>query len=188
MKSPVRHSSWMVTIPLAVAAVAYVFFVFLPQKRAIGQIREQIKQRQDYIVEAGTRAGAVEAAQEELETTTAYSTAWSQRAPAERGLSATYARIQELAKAAGTAVVRFDPEPVVRYETISLAPLKLGCIGSFAEVCGFLEDLERLPLGIWVTELRLERSRQNEESVQCEITLGIFACNSEDSDYANQSD
>lgn len=188
MKTAVRRSSWIVTVSVAAAAVAYAMLSFLPERRAIGEARRQISEKQDYIVRIGGLTGALRTTQQQLGEAEAYNAAWEQHAPAEGELPAVYGRIYELGKAAGATVTRFDPEAALRYEKVSYVPLAVGCVGSFAEICGFLEGLEGLPLSIWVNELRLKGTGEPGESVSCEITLAVFANNSGKSDYADPSE
>jgi Tfp pilus assembly protein PilO len=188
MKTSVRRSSWIVTIPVAAAAVAYLCLCFLPESRVIGEARDQVRQEQNYVVEAARRVEVLNAAVEELRQTQAYNATWVRHAPTERDLSAAYGEIHDLAKASGATITRMDPEPPVRYETVSRTPLKVECVGSFVGICGFLERLEGLPQEIWVTELHLERSREERGPVLCQMTLGIFASNPEDSDYVEHSE
>jgi Tfp pilus assembly protein PilO len=188
MKGSIRRNSWIVTVPLAAAAVAYVTLSFLPERRATAEARQQIRQKQDYIVQAGGLAAVLRTAETELKRTRAYTAAWEQRAPAEGELSATYGKIHELAKAAGATVTRFDPEPAVHYETISQIPIKMGCVGSFAGICRFLEGVERLPLAIWEKEVAIKQNGQHEKDVSCELILAVFSNNSENYDYVGKSE
>jgi Tfp pilus assembly protein PilO len=188
MKTSIRRHSWIVTVPLAAAAVAYVTLSFLPARRAAAQARQQIRQKQDYIVQAGGLAAAARNAGTELEKTRAYVAAWRQRTPTEGRLSETYGRIHELAKAAGAKVTRFDPEPAVRYETISQIPINMGCAGPLAGICKFLEGVDDLPLAIWVKQVTLKHNGQDGENVQCELVLVVFSHNSENYDYIEKSE
>ncbi len=188
MKTTIGHNSWIVTVPLVAAAVAYIALSFLPNRRAIGEAREQIRKKQDFIVQAGGLATALRTVEDQLVRAQAYNAAWERNAPGEGELSTFYGRINELATAAGTTLTRFDPEPAVRYEKISRVPLAIGCVGSFAQICRFLEGLERLPPVIWISELRLSRTGQEGNSVGCELTLGVFTCNPENSDYVDRSE
>ena len=188
MKTTIRRNSWLVTVPLAAAAVAYICLSFLPERRAIGKARQQVRQKQDYIVRAGSLATALRIAKEELEKTGTYNTSWEQHAPAQGELSALYGKIHELAKAAGITITRFNPEPVVRYETISRIPIGMGCVGSFADIGQFLEGLESLPMEIWANELHLNRAGENGQDVSCTLTLVVFACNSKNSDYVEDTE
>ena len=188
MKTTIRRNSWLVTVPLAAAAVAYISLSFLPERRAIGKARQQVRQKQDYIVRAGSLATALQIAKQELKKTGTYNTAWEQHAPAQAELSGLYGKIHELAKAAGVTITRFNPEPVVRYEKISRIPIGMGCVGSFAQICEFLEGLEGLPLKIWANECHLARGEQNGQGVSCELTLDVFTCNLENSDYVEHTE
>ena len=188
MKGSIRRNSWIVTVPLAAAAVAYVTLSFLPERRATAEARQQIRQNQDYIVQAGGLAAVLRTAETELGKTRAYIAAWEQRAPAEGELSATYGKIHELAKAAGATVTRFDPEPAVRYETISQIPIKMGCVGSFAGISRFLEGVEGLHLAIWAKEIAFKQDGQNEKDVTCELILVVFSHNLENYDYVEKSE
>jgi len=188
MKNNIRRGSWFVTVPLAAVAVAYVAFVFLPGRRAVGELKQQISQKQEFITQATGVVTSLGTTREELEGTRAYNGAWRQRAPAARKLSAFYGQIYELTKAAGTATTRFDPEPVVTRNQIREIPLTMGCAGSFAQVYEFLRGLEGLPAEIWVDRLQLEKSSEKGGLVNCELSLVVFACNPENSDYVEDSE
>jgi len=188
VKKSTRRNSWIVTVPLAAAAVAYFTLSFLPERRATAEARQQLRQKQDYIVQAGGLAAVLRAAETELKRARAYTAAWQERAPVGGGLSAAYGQIHELAKAAGANVTRFDPEPAVPYETISQIPIKMECGGPFAGICEFLEGVEKLPLVIWAEEVTVKQDGQNEKHVLCKLTLVVFSNNSENSDYVGKSE
>jgi Tfp pilus assembly protein PilO len=188
VKASIRRNSWIVTVPLAAAAAAYFTLSFLPARHATAQARQQIREKQDYIVQVGGLAGAARTAEAELEKARAYVAAWRQRTPTEGRLSATYGRIHELAKAAGAKVTRFDPEPAVRYETISQVPINMGCTGTLAGVCKLLEGIDGLPMAIWVKQVLLKRDGQDGGHVQCELVLVVFSHNSENYDYVAKSE
>jgi Tfp pilus assembly protein PilO len=183
MKTPSHRNSWIVTVPLAAAAVAYVMFSLLPDRRAVGEIRQQIRKKQDYVVQVGGLTGVLHAAEEELQETRAYSAAWRQSAPDPRDLSGVFGKIHETARTAGTTIMRFDPEPVVYHERIGRTPVAVSCVGSFSQICAFLERLEELPQTIWAEELEFRRSGQDGQSVSCNLALVVFTGDLEDSDY-----
>ena len=187
MKTKVHRGSWIVTVPLAAASIAYIMLVFLPGRRAIGEARDQIEQKQDYITRAAGLP-ALRAAQQALEKTQAYNTTWEEHAPAQGRLSALYGRIHALAEAAGTTTTRFDPEPLVSYDNLLQIPLVVGCTGSFAQVCEFLRGLEGLQATIWMESVDLEHLVGVGESITCELNLVVFVDNPEISDYAKHSE
>ncbi len=188
MKTKARRGSWMVTVPLAAAAVIYVTLVFLPGRRAIGEARDQIQQKQAYIAQSASLPMALNTAQRQLQKTRAYTAAWKEHAPTAGELSALYGKVHALAKAAGATTTRFDPEPVIPLDTISKIPLTVGCTGTFDQVCEFLRSLETLPMTVWVDAIKIEKLTGSEGFVVCELSLVVFADNPEISDYANRSE
>ena len=187
MRTAIRRNSWTVTVPLAAAAVVYFVFLFLPNQRTIGELRNHIRQKQNHVAQCDGLATALRLAQQELEQSEAYNTAWQRHAPTAEHLAALYGKIHQLAKNAGTRVTRFDPEPAVPYERVYGAPLEMGCDGSFAEICGFLEALENLAEEIWIKDLLVNKTGSSGDSVACELSLVVFANNLENSDYVEES-
>ncbi len=188
MKNTIHHSSWVVTLPLTAAAVAYILLFYLPGERAIGRLQEQIKAKQDYIVGADSVLTALRTAQQKHEKALAYSTAWRQNAPTQENLSSRYWKINELANTAGTTITRFDPQPPVEYNTIRQIPLALGCTGTFAQIYEFLRGVESLPIEIWISAVKLEKIEGPAGTIDCELTLVMFGDNSDNSDYVKHSD
>jgi len=182
MKTKIPRGSWIVTVPVAVVAVVYVVFFFLPGKRAIGELRDRIQEYQETIDRAAVVATALPAVQKEIKKAEDYNAAWQKDAPAASEIATLHGKINALALAVGTELTRLDPEPVVVYGKIRRIPLTVGCSGSFAQVCGFLRSLEGLPEALWIDSLNLENLDQDEQSVKCELTLVVFADNPENSD------
>lgn len=188
MKTRVRPSSWMLTVPLAGAAAAYMGFFLLPGQRTVGEIREQVKMKRDYISQAGSLPVALQIAQEKLKQTEGYTNAWKENSPGRGELSVLYGCIHEMAKAAGTATTRFDPEPIVEHETVCEVPLTMANTGSFGQIFQFLGGLETLPMEVWVKEFHLEKVGDSNGVLACEVSLVVFIDNSEHSDYVEYSE
>lgn len=182
MSHSLRRNSWIVTVPLAAAAVAYLAFVFLPGRRANANLEEELIERQEYVAQATTVAATLRAAEQELQRTQDYITAWKQHAPAEGSRSQLYGKMHELAKASGVTITRFEPKPVEPRAQLRDFPVAIGCSGQYAEVHDFLRALESHPATIWVDAVLIKRPSENSETVECEISLEIFANNPESSD------
>jgi Tfp pilus assembly protein PilO len=177
-----RRSSWMLTMLPAAVAVAYVVFAFLPGRRAIADLRDQVAQKQNYVGQFEDVAKALAAAERELERTQTYTKAWKQRAPTDEDRSALYGRINALAKQADTVTTRFDPKPVNPHSHVRELPLTMACSGTFAQVHEFLRSLESLPVAIWVESLVIKRTGETGGCVTCETSLLVFTDNPENSD------
>ncbi|MBN2477612.1 MAG: type 4a pilus biogenesis protein PilO [Pirellulales bacterium] len=187
-KSRIYRGSWIVTVPMVAIAVGYVTLFFMPGRQAIGETRQQIEQKQDYIAEAATLATALRATQQQLDAAEQYAKSWEDRSPAGGEISALYGKINALAERAGATTTRFDPEPVVAHDTIREIPLAMACTGSFGRIFEFLRSLEELPVEIWVKQCRLENLSGSRGSVNCELTLIVFADNRKNSDYAKYTE
>ena len=183
----VRRGSWVVIVPLAVIAAAYVWFFYLPGSRAIDELREQVKTKQSYIDEAATLNDALRKENQELEEAKKYVAARQQRIPEEKDLGVAFGKVHETANKARVRITKFDPQAPVVYERLRRVPVTVGCTGSFAQVHEFLRTLEEMPLTIWVESIRMEKDQKSGRDVTCELSLGIFAGNSEISGYASNS-
>jgi len=184
----IRRGSWVVTVPVVAVAVAYVVWFFLPQSKAIGELKDQTAEKQTYVENSGGLPAALEAARVELEKTQGYNAVWKKHAPKQRELAALFGRINHLAKEAGTVTTRFDPEPLRQNRYLREIPLTMGCRGTTAQVFEFIRGLESLPLAIWIEKVKIEKANGLAGFVNCEISLIVFAGNPEDSDYAINSD
>jgi Tfp pilus assembly protein PilO len=182
-----HHSKWVIVVPAVGLVAAYIFCAFLPGQRAIGKLQDELATTEQFIEQVDAMGPAVGVTQQEFDKTQTYVEAWETSAPTEEELSALFGRISLLAKQSGTTTTRFEPQTAVHYEKVSRIPVVLACTGSFAQICQFLHELEGLGQTVWVEALRMEGSGQNGEDIQCELTLGIFAVNPDDSDQVDQS-
>lgn len=180
MKLPGRKSRSMIaTVLAAVASIAYVFFVFLPGQKAIGELRRELTEKQQYIIDADRLSQAIEQVEHDFDAGRQFTTQWKEAAPSESELAAMLGRITEETRASGSTIVRLDRRPISRLETIWYVPVVLECRGSFAEVFELVRRVESLPQDVWITDLHLERGSEDAEAVHAELVLTIFADNSE---------
>jgi Tfp pilus assembly protein PilO len=179
-----RRGSWIVTLPLIAVAVAYFMLFVLPGRRAIAELREQIRVKEEYVAKAAGVAASLASRKQELEKARAYAAVWQQRLLEESEITAFYGRIHEAARAAGTRFTRFDPQPPTPYQKFSRIPVTLGCSGSFAQIHDFLWHLEDMQSTLWMESLRIEKAGESDKDASCEVVLVIFAGNHDISDYA----
>jgi len=185
MKTSIHRGSWLVTLPVAGLAVAYVLGWYVPGRRQIEQLSEELAADEEFVALADAVAPAIQTTRHQLQECLAYNAAWTESAPAQAELSALFGKIHALARASGSTTIRFDPEPPVVLDKLRRIPVVLGCTGSFAQIAEFLHHLEALPQAIWIEGLKIEQSRQDRESVECQLELLIFADNPDDSDQVD---
>lgn len=142
MSSPFRQSSWTVTLPLTALAVAYVSLVWLPGRRAIREVQDQVETKRQFVTQATGLSQAVALCQQELDKVAVVVGRWEQAVPQKRAIPALYGKINALAKDAGLAIARFDPQRLVVHEKIEEIPIAVHCSGKFAQVFDFIRQIE----------------------------------------------
>jgi Tfp pilus assembly protein PilO len=188
MNASLRQSSWLVTLPLAVIAVAYLALVWAPGRKAIKEIHEQVASKQKVVAESVDLSAKLISVQQELEKTESVVTRWEAAAPKKRDMPGFCGKLTALAKTAHLEVTRFDPQPAIIHERLQEIPIAMTCVGTFAQVFEFLRTIEVVPATIWVESIRLEKTALNAKGIQCELNLAVFSNNPQNSDYAKHSD
>ena len=153
-KLPPR-SSWLITIGLAAVSVGYLYFVFMPSRRDIEKLREELSQKQAYLSQQPGLKVSLAAVEAELETTQKYVAGWRQHAPVAGELSALYGDIHRQVQLAGVKVEKFDPQTETTMETLRKIPVQLTAEGTFAQLHALLRGLEQMPACPWVEGLRI---------------------------------
>jgi len=171
--------SWIVTVLLAGASVAYVFLVFLPGQQAAAKLREELREKQQYVISAERLLIAIEDARAETAAAEGFAEQWRQRSADRHSISRVFASMMALAKEQQVVVTRFDPQPRVEMETVHQIPLVLSCEGEFSQVFAFLASIERLPTVCWMDDLSMKHI---EGRMRSEVRLRIFADNPDNSD------
>lgn len=183
--------SWFVTIPVAVLSLAYIWFGFLPGRKAIAELHEQIKAKHQLLEQSHTQNQAALAVQQSLLETQAYAQKWSKLAPNVQNTAALCGSIHQLAADAKLTTTRFDPQVPVKRDSFTQVPISIQAIGSFAGVYSFLTRLEGLPLRIWIESFNMTSAEKNGKSggnIVADIKLVVFTNNPKDSDYVNPTD
>ena len=182
MKSLAPRSSWVITIGLVAVSIGYLYFVFIPARRNIEKLREEVTQKQAYLTQLPGLKSSLASAELELSHTQQYVDQWRSKAPVAGELSSTYGAIHRLVTAAGVEVGKFDPQNVTNLETVRKIPIRLTAGGSFVQLHALLRGLEQMPASPWVENLRIERGKDAEAPLKGERTLAIFAADPEISD------
>jgi len=182
MKPKFRGQSWPVTLSLCGVAVAYVLFMFLPEQRSIGDVRDEVDTKRQFIAGAQMTDATIEVARKELEKTQDYCRQFANRLPSDAEFSSLLARINLAVKQAGVTTIRFDPQPATEYETLRQTGLSVAVRGSYGEIFDFVRRLETLSEVVWINELRFEAPQQAGQKLTCEVNMGFFVANAKESD------
>lgn len=187
MNTSLRHSSWLITLSLAAMAVVYLSLVWMPNHKAIRELKKEMETKRSFVAQSAGLATAILGAEHELEAAETAVQQWRKSAPRHRDLPTLYAKIDALAKDSHLSITKFDPQPPIADETVQQIPVSITCSGSFAHIHEFLRGIEQLPATIWVESLRLEKKGAATQAVSAEVVLAVFSDNLQISDYAKHN-
>jgi Tfp pilus assembly protein PilO len=173
---------WTITLLLSGAALGYVFYMFIPQMRAIGAARQQLSLKHESLAQSSKMTASVALVSEDVASTRHYVKQQETRLVQPSALPQLFGQINQLAKASGAVVTRFEPQPAVRLEQIRKVPVALSLSGNFAAVQRVIAGLESLPTTLWIEDLRIDEVRESGGNTKSDLQLGIFVDNREISD------
>jgi len=177
-----KPQTWLITALLAAGAIAYVVFVFLPNQRSIGELRAQVQERRQQIMQAQSLGGTVVQARLRLAAARQVALEWRKDAPKQAQLWTHFASLTRHAKEAGVAIDNGAPLPAVELHLIAQQNVTMQFHAPFPAVFDLLERLEAMPGTIWIRDLRLNANSENDSTLRGELTLTIFG---DRSDYSN---
>jgi Tfp pilus assembly protein PilO len=184
----INKGSLIVIVPVAAVVAAYVLWVYLPGKRAIADLREQIRTKQDYVLESEKLTKALREGKQELTRTETYVAACRRRASEEKDLGNILGLIHESANKARVRITRFDPQPPTSYERLRRVPVVVGLVGQFEQIHVFLRSLEGMPTYIWIGSVKMDVDTKSGKDIVGEIKFDVFVGNSDGSGYTVCSD
>ncbi len=170
-----KHGSWFVTVPLAVGVALFYWLVFSPMQQEIQAMREELDQKQDYVVATVSDQAAIEAATREIEQARRYADAWLRPASTGGRLPEVVRDINQQAIASGALVRRLDPQPATAMQTLRRMPVSISLSGSFDQLVRVLASLESMKQALWVNEIHLDRKSEDRGDVQCRAEMVVFA-------------
>jgi type IV pilus assembly protein PilO len=182
MKKKSKRNSWMVTLPLIAIAGGYLYFLFLPTKSAIAELREELQAKRTFIEQSSNLRVSIDDSSSELQNVAAFTQAWRDDAPTQATLSALLGDINQRAKLAGVEIRNFHPQQDTLNETFSRVPVSIEFTGTTSTAFAFLKEIEQLAPVIWIDSLNIEATGEHRQTVRGELTLVIFTANSEKTD------
>ena len=176
-----RRTSWFITVPLAVGTIGYMAFVFFPGMKALADLRAEIQSQRDFIQQTEKLSPVIQATERQIAEAHEFCSTWRKNAPQAEHPSDFLGSLMSVAKSSGTSSNRLMPQPPIEYETLAEIPIQFNVVGSFSSVFEMLRKLESQPQSIWVTELKIEASREDRGRAVAEIKLDVFSGKSKNS-------
>jgi Tfp pilus assembly protein PilO len=179
-----KPKTWLITGLLGALAVAYLVLGFMPAQRRIRELRGQVEERRQQIVQFQSMVRAVQHARQRLSQAEEICQRWRSQSPRPTQIAAQLAQITHVAEAAAVAIDRLDPQPTVELNLLAQQHVTLQFHGPFPAVFDWLQRLETLPGTLWIRDLKLHVPAEHDTTPRGELTLTIFV---DRSDYANSS-
>lgn len=175
MSKPKQRNSWLVTMPIAMIAAAYLWFVFLPGRRAIETVRAELLDKQAFIGGADRVMAGIGNVEAELRQCKAYCQSWHGGSMDSTEMTKLFRTIAEVLESSGVVTTKFTPESGTSLDMLQKIPVHLGFEGSFQQISEVLTKLESLSQRIWVEQISMQVNEEHRETVTCELSLAIFA-------------
>lgn len=177
MSTTAQRYQWLVPAAILAVAAAYLGLGYLPGRRAVAQLHQELETKQQPVAAATSVVAGLGACDRELTETQAFVKDWKKKNSAEHGMAALFAEIHRLAKQAGVTLVRFEPHSTQAFETLQRGSLSLACTGSYAQLHDFLYCVESLPCSLWAESVQVKKTGEVTENVFAEISLVVFTNN-----------
>ncbi len=188
MSAHARYRSWVVMLPLVGAVIVYAALFLLPNRRAIANLHNEITEKRDHITSRASAIHRLLSARQELSDARSFIDAWTRQAPSQEALPGLYGKLNALAQTAGMTTTRLDPDPAQSLARIRRIPITMVCRGTFPRAYELIRGLESMPLSLWIESVKIKKTGENGETVECELKLAVFADNQDNSVYVDHSD
>jgi len=182
MKKLLERSSWIITAPLLLLTIVYLVFFFVPGRRNLRRLREDLDTTMKLTYQSESAATRIEAILADLRSTRDFTESWRARSLHSPRLAELYGRILALGRDVGTEFRSLDPDTSVSMEQLDQAPVKLVLAGSFSAIFDFLRRLESFPEVMLIDSVELKAPSKDGGLTQCSLSLVIFTDHSRDSD------
>jgi Tfp pilus assembly protein PilO len=174
-----KHESYIVIALVVAVAVIYPLAAFFPQMRAIRAVREEIRKKQDFIMQAEKMRPVLADQQRLIAETEAHLVQISGIMTPAAQLSKVYGEISRLCASSGTNTARFEPHPAEDFDTFRKVPLGLSVHGSTQQIEHLLASLEGLPQLLWIENIRIDGPSEVGGFTSCHMDLALFVDNRE---------
>lgn len=169
-----KSPTWLVTLLIALAALAYVFVVFLPGQKSISALNRQLCEKRRQIVQSDQLIVPLTQERKRLQDIRAVADRWNEVSPGPQELASFYARISEQAHRSDLQLVKFEPQVPRSLHALRQYSVAISVHGGFPEIFEFFARLEAMPQTIWPTQIRIQKPEGMAASLQCDMTLSFF--------------
>jgi Tfp pilus assembly protein PilO len=177
---PQKLTSWSLIALLTLAASSSLAFVFLPRQRILDRRHQELTMQEHCVHQSLHLDAQLLKLDQELHATREYLTGRWPNTPSDSALLGAFGSIAREAQAAGVTTDHFQPQPdedmaAARPPTGRRWKATLVTEGSFVQLFDLVGRLERLPVRLWIDEMKVQRGKDAGSAARCEMKLVIFA-------------
>ena len=169
-----KAPTWVVTLGIALVALAFILLVFLPFQKTIHNLSRQLRDKRLHIVRADQLILPLANERARLAEVRQQTDRWEQIAPDPHQLAVFYARVSEQARQTDVQLTKFEPQPPRVLKSLQQYAVALSIQGNFEQLFEFLALVESMPQTICPSHLRITQPSESSASLQCEMTLTFF--------------
>ena len=177
-----KPRSWILTVILSAAVLAYTFLIFVPMQRSIGKLRDELEQQRQYVIQGDCEFASYGQLEKELKQAHDYLGQWRETSSGGPDVDVLVGQISQIAAATGITIRRMSPSESVQLASVSRQSFQFDLEGSFSDLFEFLRQLEGLSGVIWSNQLHLEQREESGERLHCKLDLEVFTDNPDISD------
>lgn len=189
MKSKFQRDGLLTIVVVAALSGAFLFFFYLPERKAAQDLRAEITQLQASIKRVPIRVAELESLKREIalrEDFLKKSRAWM---PAKADVPAVLEQVSRLADGANLKVTRLEPKTAERAHSYHSIPFRVTFRGRFSGIAGFLRGLENHERTVTFEELTLKHDQEDrQQTSQADLHFSVYADGSEFNDSAGIND
>jgi Tfp pilus assembly protein PilO len=176
----------LISVPLIGALIGYMLYFYLPGRREVRALREQLHSTEATIHQSDMLVAQIPAVQTQLEETEAYNRKWGERIARDGQIVGVFGSISRLAADVGTTPSRFAPDKIVDFRSLRQVPVDLACSGEFEQIREFIHRLEDLPQFVWIDQINMSSrtlaDTKSGKDTKCEMKLVLFGSQRDISD------
>lgn len=169
------RGDWLITIPLVVVGVAYLYFWFLPNKREISALHQELEMQRITAAQAPVLQAEMTRANDAASVAEEFTQAWRSTAPQQGRVAPIFGQISDAVQQSGGRTTAFDPQPDANMAQLRQTKLNLSFQGDFQTTFEVLRKIEALGATIWVESLQIDAASKSGEQALSEVSLAIFS-------------
>ncbi len=168
------RDQWMILAIVAVALVAFTLVVYLPQRRQLGELKQQRQETATALERDKTRATELALIRGEVTRMTEQLNYFNRRLPNQQELGQFLKDVSGYARSSGLDGATFQPQKPVQGELYVRMPIEMHFQGRFSDLYGFLRQAKNMTRLTHVREMTVRNDKDLGGRCAIDMTMTIY--------------